>query len=146
MLNSLHLEQVEGSLLRGDVPWELLDSVGLILIVCQFNSVRMRDKLGGRRVYGPQGNEEKIIFIQELCDIRAQCQGPWMLAGDFNLICKAEDKNNTNYNQAMMGRFQRVIDDLALKDVPLHGRKFAWSNQQASPTLVRLDRVLSTVD
>jgi hypothetical protein len=39
-----------------------------------------------------------------------------------------------------------VIDDLAFKVVPLHGRKFTWSNYQASPTLVRLDRVLSTID
>jgi endonuclease/exonuclease/phosphatase family metal-dependent hydrolase len=69
-----------------------------------------------------------------------------MIAGDFNLICRAEDKNNANYNRAMMGRFRRLIDDLALKDVPLHGRKFTWSNQHASLTLVRLDRVLSTVD
>jgi hypothetical protein len=62
-----------------------------------------------------------------------------MVAGDFNLIYKAEDKNNTNYNGAMMGRFRRLIDDLALKEMPLHGRKFTWSNQQDNPTLVRLD-------
>jgi exonuclease III len=97
-------------------------------------------------VYGPQGSEEKILFMQELRDIRAHCQGPWMIAGDFNLIYKAEDKNNTNYNRAMMGRFQRLINDLAVKDVPLHGRKYTWSTQQTSPTLVRLDRVLSTVE
>jgi hypothetical protein len=54
-------------------------------------------------VYGPQENEDKILFMQELRDIRAQCQGPWMIAGDFNLICRAEDKNNANYNRAMMG-------------------------------------------
>jgi hypothetical protein len=41
---------------------------------------------------------------------------------------------------------ERLIDDLALKDVPLHARKFTWSNQHASLTLVRLDRVLSIVD
>jgi hypothetical protein len=54
-------------------------------------------------VYGPQGNKEKIQFMQELCEIRTACQGPWMIAGDFNLIYKAEDKNNSNYNRAMMG-------------------------------------------
>jgi exonuclease III len=97
-------------------------------------------------VYGLQGSEKKILFIQELRDIRAQCQGPSMIAEDFNLICKVEDKNNTNYNRVMMGRFRRLIDDLALKDVPLHGRKYTWSTQQASPTLVRLDRVLRTGD
>jgi exonuclease III len=97
-------------------------------------------------VYGPQGNEEKINFLQELREIRGACSGPWMLAGDFNLIYKVEDKNNPNYNRSMMGRFRRFINDLALKEIPLHGRKFTWSNQHDSPTLVRLDRVLCTVE
>ena len=47
-------------------------------------------------VYGPQGNEEKIQFMQELRDLRANCTGPWLLVGDFNLILRAEDKNNAN--------------------------------------------------
>jgi hypothetical protein len=46
----------------------------------------------------------------------------------------------------MMGRFQRFINDIALKEILLHGRKFTWSNQHESPTLVRLDRVLCTVE
>jgi len=97
-------------------------------------------------VFGPQGNDEKIQFLQELRDIRAACPGPWMVAGDFNLIYRDEDKNNANYNRAMMGRFRRFINDLALKEIPLHDRKHTWSNQQNSPTLVRLDRVLCSVD
>jgi hypothetical protein len=44
-------------------------------------------------VYGPQNNEDKILFLQELRDIRAVCHGPWMIAGDFNLILQAADKN-----------------------------------------------------
>ena len=97
-------------------------------------------------VYGPQGNEEKIQFLQELRNIRADCPGPWVVAGNFNLIYKDEDKSNANYNKASMGRFRRFINDLALKEIPLHGCKFMWSNQQLSPTLVRLDRVLCSVD
>jgi hypothetical protein len=96
-------------------------------------------------VYGPQENDAKIQFMQELREIRAECHGPWMIAGVFNLICKAEVKNNSNYNRVMMRRFRRLIDDLALKEVPLVGRKYTWSNQQDSPTLVQLDRVLCTV-
>ena len=61
------------------------------------------------------------------------------MAGDFNLIYKASDKNTSNLNRPMMGRFRRLIDDLALKEIPLHGRKFTWSNQQAAPVLVKLD-------
>ena len=92
-------------------------------------------------VYGPQGDERKILFLQELRNVRSACQGPWSVLGDFNLITNAEDKNNGILNRAMMGRFRRLINELELKELPLQGRKFTWSNQQESPTLVKLDRV-----
>jgi exonuclease III len=97
-------------------------------------------------VYGPQRTEDKIQFLQEMRDICAACTGSWILAGDFNLIYKDDDKSNSNYNRAMMGRFRKLIDDLALKEVPLHGRKYTWSNQQEAEILVKLDRVLCSVD
>jgi endonuclease/exonuclease/phosphatase family metal-dependent hydrolase len=46
----------------------------------------------------------------------------------------------------MMGRFRKLIEDLSLKEIPLHGRKYTWSNQQDSPVLVKLDRVLCSVE
>jgi hypothetical protein len=46
----------------------------------------------------------------------------------------------------MMGRFRRLINDLGLHGVHLHGRKFTWSNQQDSPTLVKLDRILCSTE
>jgi exonuclease III len=79
-------------------------------------------------VYGPQGNEAKIQFLQELREVRNICCGPWVVVRDFNLILEGEDKNNSNVDRAMMGRYRRWINDLALKEVPLHGRKFTWSN------------------
>lgn len=99
-------------------------------------------------VYGPQGNEEKLEFLRELRTIRAQCVGPWMLAGDFNMIYKEEDKNNSNLNRAIMGRFKRFIDDVAIKELPLYGCQFTWtsSNTSANPTLVKLDRVFCSAD
>ena len=72
--------------------------------------------------------QEFFLFLHELREIRAVCDGPWIVAGDFNLIYKASDKNTSNLNRPMMGRFRRLIDDLALKEIPLLGRKFTWSN------------------
>jgi hypothetical protein len=43
----------------------------------------------------------------------------------------------------MMGRFRRLINDLGLKEIPLHGRKFTWTNNHVS---VKLDRVLCSVE
>jgi exonuclease III len=80
-------------------------------------------------VYGPQRNNDKILFLQELRNLRGLCLGPWMIAGDFNLIYKVEDKNTPHFNRGMMGRFRNLINDLALSELPLIGRKFTWSNQ-----------------
>jgi endonuclease/exonuclease/phosphatase family metal-dependent hydrolase len=75
-------------------------------------------------IYGPQGNDEKIAFLQELRDIRAHCQGPWLVAGDFNMIYKDEHKNHFNLNRPMIGLFRNFINDVAVKELPLLGRKF----------------------
>jgi hypothetical protein len=97
-------------------------------------------------VYGPQEDDEKVMFLQELRNIRALCNGAWLLGGDFNLIYQAADKNNANLDRAMMGRFRRFLDDLDLKEIPLLGRKYTWSNERRLPTLVRLDRVFCCGD
>lgn len=95
-------------------------------------------------VYGPQEDMHKIQLLEELREVRAACAGPWMIAGDFNLIYSAADKNNSNLDRAMMGQFMRVINDLELREVDLLRRRFTWSNERATPTLVCLDRVFCT--
>jgi exonuclease III len=56
-------------------------------------------------VYSPQGELEKLMFLQELRAIRAAHVGLWMVCGDFNLIYKAEDKSNSCLNRRLMGAF-----------------------------------------
>ncbi|XP_071685364.1 uncharacterized protein [Lolium perenne] len=97
-------------------------------------------------VYGPQTDADKIAFLQELREVRAACPGPWLLCGDFNLIYRDGDKNNSNLNRRMIGRFRRVLNDLALKEIYLNGRRYTWSNGQSPPTLVHLDRFFCTTD
>ena len=97
-------------------------------------------------VYGPQGDQLKLQFLDELRSIRLSCSGTWMLCGDFNLNYRAEDKSNGRLHRRMMGRFRRLINDLELQELYLNGRRFTWSNERASPTLERLDRVLVSDD
>ena len=85
-------------------------------------------------VYEPQEDDNKIAFLQELRDIRLDCAWPWMICDDFSLIYRDEDKNNGNLNHRVMGRF-RLINDLALKEVYLNGRRYTWSNEQSRPPL-----------
>jgi len=72
-------------------------------------------------IYGPHLDAEKPAFLEELREVRSHCSGPWMLAGDFNMIYSAEDKNNDNVNRALMGRFHRFVNDMELKEIPLLG-------------------------
>lgn len=37
-------------------------------------------------VYGPQGDDAKIAFLDELQQLRTFIAGPWLLGGDFNMI------------------------------------------------------------
>jgi exonuclease III len=86
-------------------------------------------------VYGPQGNDAKVQFLQELRQIRLGYTGLWLVAGDFNHIYREEDKNNLNLDRVMIGRFRRWISDLSLKQIPLHGRRFNWSNEYVTSHL-----------
>jgi exonuclease III len=92
-------------------------------------------------VYGPQLEEEKIFFLDELRQVKNGCQGTWMVCGDFNIIYRAHDKNNSRLNRRMMNHFQRFIDEVELLELNLHGRLYTWSNEREDPTMERIDRV-----
>jgi hypothetical protein len=97
-------------------------------------------------VYGPQGDSEKELFLEELSAVRDACSGPWAVLGDFNLILDEADKNNDSINRRNMSRFRQTVAELELLDIHLHGRRYTWSNERRSPTLVRLDRALVSID
>ena len=97
-------------------------------------------------VYGPQAEQEKIQFLDELLEVRSTSPGPWLLWGDFNMIYQAEDKNNSRLNRRMMSRFRQFINNAELQELYLKGRRFTWSNERDCPTLERLDRVFASDD
>jgi hypothetical protein len=45
-----------------------------------------------------------------------------------------------------LANFRHTVQALELQDLHLHGRTFTWSNEREHPTLVRLDRVLVSLD
>uniref|UniRef100_A0A8R7TFI0 Endonuclease/exonuclease/phosphatase domain-containing protein n=1 Tax=Triticum urartu TaxID=4572 RepID=A0A8R7TFI0_TRIUA len=94
-------------------------------------------------VYGPQGSADKIAFLHELADIRDLHAGPWVVAGDFNLIVNAEDKNNENINRQMLARFRALLNRLELKELYLNGRRYTWSNERQNPTMEKIDHVFA---
>ena len=91
-------------------------------------------------VYGPQGDTEKYAFIDELRGLANSRPAKWLILGDFNLIYRTQDKNNGRLNRRMMGKFKSALDAWRLRELRLTGKKFTWSNEQATPMLTRIDR------
>jgi hypothetical protein len=91
-------------------------------------------------VYGPTDHAEKEAFLEEAIAAKPSDDSKWLIIGDFNLIYQAEDKNNGNLNFRLMGLFRKALATCHLKELKLQNRKFTWSNERETPTLVRLDR------
>lgn len=94
-------------------------------------------------VYGPQNENEKMEFLQELKEIKELVGQRWLIIGDFNMIMHAEDKSSSILNQRVMGAFREAVNAMLLKEIKLIGRKYAWSN---SRTHTCIDRAFCTVD
>jgi endonuclease/exonuclease/phosphatase family metal-dependent hydrolase len=95
-------------------------------------------------VYSPQDDPSKLIFLQELRQIKLVARSRWALLGDFNLIYRAADKNRPRVNKRMMNQFRTLLDELEVKELQLHGRRFTWTSGTASPTQTKIDHVFVT--
>jgi hypothetical protein len=93
-------------------------------------------------VYGPQDNEDKVRFLGEILEIGGHIQLPWILNGDFNLVCNESERSTGRVNRRLTNKFRHTINRLGLHDMPLIGRKFTWCNQQERSVMARLDRLL----
>jgi hypothetical protein len=69
-----------------------------------------------------------------------------MINGDFNMIYQAGDRSNGRLHRRQICRFRRLLSDLELKQLHLHGRLFTWSNERTHRTLERIDRIFISLD
>jgi exonuclease III len=90
-------------------------------------------------VYDPQNDMDKRLFLQELRSLKNVVHPAWIILGDFNLICLDNDKNNGRLNMRSVARFWRALNHLEVKEIPLLGKRFTWSNEQNVPTMSRID-------
>lgn len=97
-------------------------------------------------VYGPCDHASKPLFLDSLRNISSTMAGPWVIMGDFNLLRDSEEKSTDNFDQSEADCFNDFINALELQDIPLLDRLYTWSNNQASPTLCRLDRALVNLE
>ena len=89
-------------------------------------------------VYGPQSDNEKVLFMQEITGLKQLMLPAWLILGDFNLIYRAQDKNNGRLNLPMLNGFRSTIDNLLLAPIELQGKKYTWCNDQKTPTMTKI--------
>jgi endonuclease/exonuclease/phosphatase family metal-dependent hydrolase len=94
---------------------------------------------------GLQGETAKLEFLQEIRLIKQTAVPEWLiLGGDFNLICRSNDKSNGRVNRRLLNSFQWILDELELKELHLHGRRFTWTSASSNPAMTKIDHVFST--
>lgn len=99
-------------------------------------------------VYGPSEESEliKIPFFDEIRYISTLVDCPWMLTGDFNVVRWLVDRSGAMRGFNCMSKFNELITNLQLIDVPLRNRSFTWTNKQPVPIHSKLDRIFLTPD
>jgi hypothetical protein len=95
-------------------------------------------------IYGPCDAEGKRNFLEWFGNIQMPDDVCWLVVGDFNLMRKPEDRNRPGGNITEMLLFSEAISSLGLTEIPLHGRKFTWTNKEQPPLLERLDWFLTS--
>ena len=110
----------------------------------EFSSVHNNNPWILTSVYGPCDNEGKVEFMHWFENIQMPDDLAWLIIGDFNLYRKPEDRNRAGGNVGDMLLFNNAISALGLVEIPLHGRKFTWTNKQHPPLLERLDWFFSS--
>ena len=97
-------------------------------------------------VYGAAQDSLKHEFLSELvrlCEVETL---PMLLAGDFNILRKPEEKSNDNYNPRWPFIFNAIIENLNLREIALSGRQFTWASRRETPTFEKLDRALVSIE
>ncbi|WJX76187.1 hypothetical protein P8452_59630 [Trifolium repens] len=72
--------------------------------------------------------------------------GRWCVVGDFNAVCRSEERVGVNVEEGRavsmeVVEFRNFLEELELVDLPLLGRHFTWY-QASGRSMSRIDRIL----
>jgi hypothetical protein len=85
---------------------------------------------------------QKEYFLAQLSSFRNGVLLPYIISGNFNILRRASEKNTPFIESHSLDLFNSIIHTPGLSEIFMHGGKYTWSNNHASPTLENLDRIL----
>jgi hypothetical protein len=72
-------------------------------------------------VYSPLNDQLRLEFYEELRLICMLSDIPWLVIGDFNLICSNGEAIGSSRPEAQIDGFNDILEELDLHEVPLQG-------------------------
>ncbi len=96
-------------------------------------------------VYGPPRWEEKDAFCTKISRLKSECEGNWVVCGDFNFTKSQEERVGKVWSSKATCMFNELIFDLALINMPMKNSRYTWSSMQRSPD-VSETRSFSRID
>ena len=120
--------------------------VGLFSILCRFKNCEDGFLWTFTGVYEPTMKQYRELFWEELGAIRGLWSDPWCIGGDFNVVKFPSERSREGRLTGSMRRFSKVIEELALRYLPLHGGSFTWSGGLNGLSRSRLDSFLISED
>ncbi|KAL9668232.1 hypothetical protein QQ045_002609 [Rhodiola kirilowii] len=82
-------------------------------------------------VYGSVDISIRQQLWDELCNVAALCDMPWLICGDFNTIVSWTEKMGGRKRRGKAIRdFNEFITQVGVSDIGFKGSKFTWSNNK----------------
>ena len=126
---------------------ELVEAeIGHFSVTCMFKNVEDGFRWAFTGVYGPMKRSKREMFWEELGALKGLWEGPWCIGGDFNVVLSPNDRNLVGGLSHPMRRFNEVVNELGLRDLPLQGGPFTWRGGNGNQRMSRLDRFLVLAD
>ncbi|XP_019265436.1 PREDICTED: uncharacterized protein LOC109242998 [Nicotiana attenuata] len=84
-------------------------------------------------VYGLHTIADRRALWDQLRDINAVTNGPWLIMGDFNSVLSVEDRiNGVPVHQNEVVDFKQCISDIGVGLINKKGMQFSWSNKRGA--------------
>lgn len=93
-------------------------------------------------IYAPTDAVRRRKLWDLIINLKQHFLKPWCMGGDFNEIRFMSDSKGCTRRDRGMLDFNNFIDQLALVDIPLLGRKFTWCNSVEGERWSKIDRFL----
>ncbi|KAL9687177.1 hypothetical protein QQ045_031575 [Rhodiola kirilowii] len=82
-------------------------------------------------IYASTDQTTRVFLWEKLCSLAPQIDGPWFLAGDFNVVATWAEKQGGNPpNQGAMMEFNDFMMQAGISDAGYSGCPYTWSNNQ----------------